>query len=315
MVSILVPVYNAAPFLRQCVDSITGQTYTDLQVVLINDGSTDDSWEILQELAHQDKRLEVYSQPNCGVAATRNHLLDKVRGDFVLFVDSDDWIEPETIEVLLEEQTEGNYDMVVFQGAGMSVVNNRVLPRELAVKQFLEHKVFSGKLWNKLMRRELLDGIKLDETVSYGEDAQLIWQVLQRVETILNINNELYHYRENQDGLSLQKFNGRKFSAYTVWNDICDDTSEKWPEYLDIARARFACEMTQVLMAAAVDNYPKNMSVNLLQEVVRRDSHLIKKTGISSYKMSLFAWLISHNYWLVKQLRFVLIMYSNLTRG
>lgn len=315
MVSILVPVYNAAPFLRQCVDSITGQTYTDLQVVLINDGSTDDSWEILQELAHQDKRLEVYSQPNCGVAATRNHLLDKVRGDFVLFVDSDDWIEPETIEVLLEKQTEGNYDMVVFQGAGMSVVNNRVLPRELAVKQFLEHKVFSGKLWNKLMRRELLDGIKLDETVSYGEDAQLIWQVLQRVETILNINNELYHYRENQDGLSLQKFNGRKFSAYTVWNDICDDTSEKWPEYLDIARARFACEMTQVLMAAAVDNYPKNMSVNLLQEVVRRDSHLIKKTGISSYKMSLFAWLISHNYWLVKQLRFVLIMYSNLTRG
>ena len=94
MVSILVPVYNSAPYLRKCVGSITGQTYTDLQIVLINDGSTDDSWDIMQELARQDKRIEIYSQPNCGVAATRNRLLDKVRGDFVLFVDSDDWIEP-----------------------------------------------------------------------------------------------------------------------------------------------------------------------------------------------------------------------------
>ncbi len=316
MVSILVPVYNAAPFLRQCVDSITGQTYTDLQVVLINDGSTDDSWEILQELARQDKRLEVYSQPNCGVAATRNHLLDKVRGDFVLFVDSDDWIELNTVETLLHEQAKADYDIVMFQGVGMAVNNNGVITREHAVKQFLEHKIFNGMLWNKLFRATLVNDIKLDETVSYGEDALLVWQVLQRVKSSISIiDTELYHYRENQDGLSLQKFNGRKFSAYTVWNDICDDTSEKWPEYLDIARARFACEMTQVLMAAAVDNYPKNMSVNLLQEVVRRDSHLIKKTGISSYKMSLFAWLISHNYWLVKQLRFVLIMYSNLTRG
>ena len=87
MVTILVPVYNTAPYLRECVDSITGQTYTDLQIVLINDGSNDDSWTIMRELAREDKRVEIYSQPNCGVATTRNHLLDKVRGDFVLFVD------------------------------------------------------------------------------------------------------------------------------------------------------------------------------------------------------------------------------------
>ena len=104
MVSILVPVYNASQYLRECVASLTGQTYTDLQIVLINDGSTDDSWDIMQELARNDKRLEVYSQPNCGVAATRNHLLDKARGDFVLFVDSDDWIELDTVEILMNKQ-------------------------------------------------------------------------------------------------------------------------------------------------------------------------------------------------------------------
>ena len=115
MVSILVPVYNSAPFLKQCVDSLTGQTYSDLQIVFINDGSTDDSLSIMQELARADRRIEIYSQPNSGVAATRNRLLDKVRGDFVLFVDSDDWIELDTIESLMREQQSRDYDLVVFQ--------------------------------------------------------------------------------------------------------------------------------------------------------------------------------------------------------
>ena len=120
MVSILVPVYNASQYLRECVASLTGQTYTDLQIVLINDGSTDDSWDILKDLAQQDKRLEVYSQPNSGVAATRNRLLEKANGDFVLFVDSDDWIELDTIETLVEEQLpDANLQVIGEIGVGV----------------------------------------------------------------------------------------------------------------------------------------------------------------------------------------------------
>ena len=115
MVSILVPVYNSAPFLRECVASLVGQTYTDLQIVMIDDGSTDDSLDIMRELAHQDKRIEIYSKPNGGVASTRNQLLDKVRGDWVLFVDSDDWIDLNTVEVLLKEQAERDHDIVCYK--------------------------------------------------------------------------------------------------------------------------------------------------------------------------------------------------------
>ena len=115
MVSILVPIYNVSRYLRECVGSLTRQTFTDLQIVLINDGSSDDSWEILQKLAQQDQRLEIYSQPNCGVAATRNRLLEKARGEFVLFVDSDDWIEQDTVEILMQEQKKEDYDIVMYQ--------------------------------------------------------------------------------------------------------------------------------------------------------------------------------------------------------
>lgn len=302
MVSILVPVYNTAPYLRQCVESLTGQTYTDLQIVLVNDGSTDGSLEILREMAADDKRLEVYSQPNRGVAATRYNLLQMVKGDFVLFVDSDDWIEPNTIELLMNEQQRGDYDIVSFQMSRSPVTNDNVYNQEQVIKLFLEHITFRGSLCDKLIRRELFENLEVDKTVSYGEDALIVWQVLMKARKVRVLDEVLYNYRVNPSSLSRQHFNGRKFSAYTTWEHICCDTDEKWPQFSKIAHARFACEMTQILRDAAASDYPHNESVRLLQEEVGRDGHLIKETGISSLKMSAFAWLVSHNYWLAKRL-------------
>lgn len=298
MVSILVPVYNASQYLRECVDSLTGQTYNDLQIVLINDGSTDDSWSILKELARKDQRLEVYSQPNCGVAATRNRLLGKANGDYVLFVDSDDWIELNTIEVLMQEQAKEDFDMVVFNHQ-----SNEIWQKEKAVYEFLRHREFRGMLWNKLIRRELFENLMFDEAVSYGEDALMVWNVLQRVTKVCLLNRSFYHYRFNENSLSCQPFNGKKFTAYTTWDNICSDTSASWPQYKEIAGARFAIEMTLILKDAALKDYPRTSSIKLLQEEVRRDGHLIKKTGISTVKMSVFVWFVSHCYSLACKLK------------
>ncbi len=300
MVSILVPVYNAASFLRECVASIVGQTYSDLQVVLIDDGSTDDSWHIMQELAHQDKRIELYSKPNGGVASTRNQLLDKARGEWVLFVDSDDWIEPNTVEELLRVQALGDYDMVCYKLKGQSTGTTICYDKEQAIKKFLEHTSFRGSLCDKLIRRSLFDKLLFDEHVCYGEDALMVWNVLQRVKSVCVLDMVMYHYRVNMNSLSRQAFNGKKFTAHIVWDTICSDTDELWPQYTDIAHARFACEMTQILKSAAASDYHRDSSIELLQEEVRRDGHLISKTGISSRKMSLFAWLVSRNYWLAR---------------
>lgn len=301
MVSILVPVYNASRYLRECVSSLTGQTYADLQIVLINDGSTDDSWDIMQELAKHDHRLEVYSQSNCGVAATRNRLLEKARGEFVLFVDSDDWIERDTVEILMLEQKKEDYDIVMYQLSKHKTDDYRYTKEE-AIKKFLEHTTFRGSLCDKLIKRDLFEGLRIDETVSYGEDALLVWQVLQRINKMLFIGESFYHYRVNENSLSRQRFNGKKFTAYTTWNKICEDTDTLWPRYRDIAHARFACEMTQILLDASRCGYKYDKGIELLQEVIAHDAHLIVKTGISSRKMRMFAWLVSHSYWLARLL-------------
>ncbi len=300
LVSILVPVYNTAPYLKECVDSLTGQTYHDLQIVFIDDGSTDGSRAILEELARRDKRIEVFSQPNCGVGATRNHLLDKARGEFVLFVDSDDWIELNTVETLLKEQQKDDYDVVSFQISN-KLPQDTDYTQEQVVKLFLEHTTFRGSLCDKLIKTHLFEGLQTDPGVYYGEDALLVWQVLQRVKTVRVLGQVLYHYRVNLNSTSRQKFNGKKFTAYTTWSSIVQDTIESWPQYRDIARARFACEMTQILRAAAISGYKSDSSIRLLQEVVRKDGPLIRKTGISSAKMSMYAWLVSRHYWLARQ--------------
>ena len=155
LISILLPVYNTSAYLPQCLDSVFAQTYTNLQVVLVDDGSKDNSLEICQQYAAKDPRIEVYHQENHGVATTRNHLLEKVKGDYVLFVDSDDWIEPDMVEFLVGKALTNNIEMVVCGNVNndtppASEYNEELWSQDKAVKEFLRHVNFNGSLCNKL---------------------------------------------------------------------------------------------------------------------------------------------------------------------
>ena len=112
-VSILSPCYNVEKYISQCLDSIIQQTYKNLQIILVDDGSTDNTLAILNQYASLDSRIEVHHQENKGVATARNELLSKVKGDYVLFVDSDDWIELDMVEFLIAKVTEENAEVAV----------------------------------------------------------------------------------------------------------------------------------------------------------------------------------------------------------
>lgn len=289
-VSILIPVYNAESFLQECFDSIINQSYSNLQIVAIDDGSTDGSFSIMLDYAEKDTRFEIYQQVNQGVSATRNHLLEKVKGDYVLFVDSDDWIELETIEVSMHEIIIKDSDILVF-----NFTEDITIKQKEAIKRFLEHKDFRGMLWNKLIKRTLFDDCKFNESISYGEDALIIWQILQKVSNVTCNSRSLYHYRIHNSNISVSPFSDKKFSAYYVWKQICADTERYWSQFLDIAKARYAIEMTLLLRDAAKIQHNNKKKIKQLQQVVKSYSHLIDKTALSSRKMSLFAWIASHS--------------------
>ncbi len=293
LVSILIPVYNTSLFLSKCLDSVINQTYKSLQIVLLDDGSTDESLLVAKqyEKIYPDV-VEVYHQNNAGVAIARNNLLDKVKGDYFLFVDSDDWIEPDMVEFLLDKAQCYNVDIVTCD----MVKNDDPIDTEVdcisewtqeeAVCEFLKHTTFRGSLWNKLLKRSLLHneyvhcGIEFVTDISYGEDALFCWRLLQNVDRIVVTNKKLYHYRMNENSISHQPFGKKKMSAHDIWHIITEETTIWWPQYLNIAQARWGMEDMYLLRQAAQGGYKKDDSIRTLQETVKQFFPKMRKTGL-----------------------------------
>lgn len=302
LISILSPCYNVEAFLPQCIDSIIKQTYTNLQIVLIDDGSNDDTWSVMQHYAANDTRIEIYHQHNQGVASTRNHLLEKVNGDYVLFVDSDDWIEPDMVSFLVGKAMAGEADIVV---CGM-VKNDdtpkvqyteEVLDQDTTVKKFLFHKELSGSLWNKLIKTSLLHGLRFDRRISYGEDALFCWHVLQQAHVIVFTDRQLYHYRMNENSLShLNWTPEKKGSGHLVWQAITDDTRALWPQYQHIAKTNYAISDMWQLYYARGSNYPIDDNIRMFQKNVRKHLLMIFLSDIVNLKKKIFALVASYCY-------------------
>lgn len=306
--SILIPAFNAAKYLPQCLDSIVSQTYRDLQIVIIDDGSKDTTWSIMQAYARKDSRIEIYHQENQGVAVTRNALLTHIEGGWFLFVDADDWLESNMIEFLVFQASIGGSEIVT---CGNAIDDNPVnkqysvssYDQVTAIREFLRHKKLRGTLWNKLIQTNLVHNIRFVCDISYGEDALFCWELFQHINSIRMTDCQLYHYRMNQESISHASFGQKKMSSYTVWKRIVDDVNCNWPQFAELACARFCIEMVLLLRDAAQSGYRYDSSIKLLQEVIWRYGYLITKTRLSSIKMRLYGIAGCISYSLLRLLR------------
>ena len=306
-VSILVPIYNAEAYISQCLKSILGQTYPVLQVILIDDGSTDNSFAICQEYANSDSRIELYHQENQGVATTRNNLLEKVRGDYVLFIDADDWVEPDMVESLVNLAETHNADIVTCKNVTNDSVCQKdsieldVWNQEETIYHFLRHIILNGSLWNKLIRTRLLNGIKFQPDISYGEDALFCWRVLQRTQKVVQTSAQYYHYRMNNDSISHSEWTPqKKGSNHIVWYQITSDTKSFWINYLDVVLVRSALEDMWALYYASASGYKYDIHIQIRQQNIRRNICKILKSDIASTNMKLYAFIASISYGLLK---------------
>lgn len=303
LVSILIPVFNVADYLSQCLDSVLAQTYRQLQIVLVDDGSTDQSLALCQAYAQKDNRVEVYHQKNGGVASARNCLLSHIRGDFFLFIDSDDWLELDMVEYLVSFQQESSAEITTCGIAHDSIIptsilsdNRIVLSQPEAVKLFLFHKIFRGSLWNKLFKYSILNQDRFNVQISYGEDALFCWHLLQKSYHVAFSNRPLYHYRMNENGISLGGFGPKKMSAHLVWSHICAETYSTWPQYFAIAQARHCIEDTLLVRDAAHSHYQNIEDIRKLQLTIRKLRFALNKVEITSIKMKLYTLIAAYSY-------------------
>lgn len=204
MISIIVPVYNAQKYIKRCVESIVNQTYKDWSLILVDDGSKDESGMICDQLAKSDSRIQVIHTENKGASAARNRGLDKATGEFVTFVDADDWLEMSHLQILVN-QISKDVDLCInsfvtdlYYGARPFCYktihsHNNIESIKIFFCVLIQHSQF---LWNKLFKRKIIEenGIRFNTSVSLGEDNIFILEYLNFIHGLSASSICTYHY-------------------------------------------------------------------------------------------------------------------------
>ena len=205
VVSIIVPVYNVEKYLECCLDSILSQTYYDYELILVDDGSTDNSGDICDNYASKDARIKVYHQTNLGVSAARNRGLDIAIGEFILFIDSDDYIDERYIQSFIDVQRDSCADWIIEGYKGGPDVPDAVVCRQDYGLLFSHFNLTSRKgCYLKLYSRELLEKfkVKFEDGVGIGEDFLFNLGYLVVTKKIVMVNEKLYNRVARADSLS-----------------------------------------------------------------------------------------------------------------
>lgn len=202
LICVIVPVYNTEPYLRKCLDSIIVQTYENLEILIIDDGSTDKSGRICDEYT-KDARVKVFHTENRGLSAARNKGLDEANGDWIGFVDSDDWIDPDMYEILLQIAKKTGADIVecgVYEEYPGETKNKEKKSKKLtgskAVEALLREEL-SDNVWNKLWRRQCFTNMRFPENRLF-EDIVTTYRIFLKVECVQSIEECKYHYLQRK---------------------------------------------------------------------------------------------------------------------
>lgn len=212
-ISILVPVYNTSKFLGKCIRSIMEQDFRDIEIICVNDGSTDNSLEILKKLSKEDSRVKIIDKKNGGLTSARNAALEVAQGKYCLNIDSDDWIEQGYIRALYKRAEKDDLDITIsniifdyFNDSSknyilndLEILDEKVISGEEYINIFLKNN-FYGYTWNKLIKTEVYkkNNLKYNEDIFMMEDVEMILKLAKIGKKIGKVNKAFYHYIQHQ---------------------------------------------------------------------------------------------------------------------
>ena len=251
MISVIVPVYNAEKYLRETVQSVLNQDFKDIEIILINDGSTDSSLEICKDFERKYSQIKVIDQENSGVSVARNRGLEEAAGDYIAFADADDIMKADMLSTLYRCAVEHDAQMVSC-GAGL-VENDKIIKeeygtntlkeydKEQALKFFLIGKQVNIGVWTKLFKKELICDIRFLENKKINEDKLFIFEALMKTDRFVVNDVTKYLYYKREGSATTRAFDARWFDSLDIADYIYDEIMEKKPElayYAEINRVK-----------------------------------------------------------------------------
>ena len=240
LISIIVAIYKVEKWLPKCIDSILSQTYNNIEIILVDDGSTDNSGKICDEYAMKDSRIKVIHKQNGGQSTARNAAIDIAKGKYIGFIDGDDWIEPNMYEVLLTRMKESSVDIVQ---CGWHIWNGMNMQKDIESKKEIlltsdealdnlatpTSKEVNTSVCCKLFKREII-GITRFTPVRAYEDDEFVFRTVGAANNILCISSCLYNYNQHENSTMTSKFSLNRIALVTIQNQICNYIKERRPQ-------------------------------------------------------------------------------------
>lgn len=231
MISIIIPIYNVEGYLSRCIDSVLNQTYKNLEIILVDDGSPDNCGKICDEYAKKDSRIKVIHKENGGVSSARNAGLDIARGDYIGFVDPDDYIHQTMYETLISEISEDDFDIVECNYTQIYEDGSN-LTRNIKDKVYSDYydileggftAYLSFVIWDKLYKKSIIDGTRFNTSFKVAEDQLFFFECAKKGAVLKSINKPLYYYYLRNDSVMRKSFHRGFFDALMVLEILRDD--------------------------------------------------------------------------------------------
>lgn len=297
-VSVIIPVYNVENYLKKCLDSVIAQTYSDLEIICVDDGSTDHSIEILRMYEKKDSRVRVFTQERQGVSAARNRGLEAATGKYISFVDSDDFLQWNTYEILTEVAEENDLDLIMFganvfpEGEAEGWIKDKLDAHYKVYEQrtpgevIFQEKASTPFLWLHFLKRSLLERpwkIRFDETMNLAEDQLLQFQYVPRAKKVMVIEDKLYNYRCARNASLMQLYSSRKMKKAEVHLTLVEKVIAAWKRegYFEVEMDNIATWMTNFVYWTLV-----KLPMSFRKKYARQFLDIVHENSIEEYMVA-----------------------------
>jgi glycosyltransferase involved in cell wall biosynthesis len=293
MISIVVPIYKVEKYLKRCIDSILSQTYKDIEIILVDDGSPDNCGNICDDYAKADKRIVVIHKSNGGLSDARNAGLDIAKGEYIGFVDSDDYIDSCMYETLYLNAINnsadismcGYYDVIEETGKKYTQCKEEavyVWNRKETLKEILQGKRLGVHAPTKLYKKRLFDGVRYP-VGKVSEDTFIITDLFNKVQKAVFIESPLYYYYHRKNSINTSEINERDLTRFDAFEKNCDYIRNHYPDLLSLANDNYIKEKFLVGRKILLSKNGKEYN-NLLKEICK----FLRKNIINIFNSSYF---------------------------
>ncbi len=283
LISIIIPVYNTEVFLERCIESLCAQTYKNWEIILVNDGSTDSSGQLCDMYATKDCRIHVIHQKNLGVSSARNAGLEIANGEYITFVDSDDYVEVDMLQKLICFQKSSKAEIVssIFRVENQKKIRQesvakRLFNREDAISDMLCCKNITYSVGCKIFQRTVINGLRFQVEYSHNEDLLFCYQAILKSNCVAHIAESLYIYGNNENSATRIPFNKKRLTAIDVQEFILRDIQNRYPmsKLYQTAEQQFLKVNIYTAMQMASGGYEEKSDKRRVRKNVRK--HFLK---------------------------------------